>query len=82
MIVSETWQTINDHFVSFLGAIFFLFLIIHIYSNNKIVSVIIVIKTPAPNKKEIKLFRNSSIEIKLEIVANLLRPKLYNDKTN
>ena len=69
--------------MSFLGAIFFfLFLIIHIYSNNKIVSVIIVIKTPAPNKKEIKFFRNSSIEIKLEIVANLLRPKLYNDKTS
>ena len=52
MIVSETWQTINDHFVSFLGAIFFsMFLIMHIYSNNKIVSVIIVIKTPAPQEK-------------------------------
>ena len=30
----------------------------------------------------IKLFRNSSIEIKFEIVINLLRPGLCKDKAN
>ena len=30
----------------------------------------------------IKLFRNSSIEIKFEIVTNLLRPGLCKDKAN
>ena len=38
----------------------------------------IVIKTPKKNK----LFRNSSVEIKVEIVTNLSRPRLYRDKTN
>ena len=32
--------------------------------------------------KKIKLVRNSSTEIKVEIVANLLRSRLYKDKTN
>ena len=44
-----------------------MFLIIHIYNANKIVSVsvIIVIEAPKKKKKKIKLFRNSSIEIKV-----------------
>ena len=42
-----------------------MFLIIHIYNDNKIVSVSVIIVIEAPQKKKIKLFRNSSIEIKV-----------------
>ena len=43
-----------------------MFLIIHIYNDNKIVSVSVIIVIEAPKKKKkIKLFRNSSIEIKV-----------------
>ena len=65
------------------NCIFFsMFLIINIYSSNNIVSVIIVIETLPPPKKKFKLFRNSSIETKVETVTNLLRLRLYKDKTN
>ena len=33
-------------------------------------------------QKKIKLLRNNSIEIKVEIGTNLLTPRLYKDKTN
>ena len=39
-------------------------------------------QTSHAQKKKIKLLRNSSIEIKVEIVTNLLWPRLYKDKTN
>ena len=76
-----------------LWTIFSMFLMINIYSNYKIVSTIIVLetrththththaRTHTHTQKLIKLSRNSSIEIKVEIVTNLLRLKLYKDKT-
>ena len=53
--------------------IFSMFLIIHIYNDNKIVSV--TNSNWDKKKKKKKKFRNSSIEIKVEIVTNLLRLK-------
>ena len=47
---------------------FSMFLIIHIYNDNKIVSAIIVTETLTHKKKFIKFFRKSSTEIKAEIL--------------
>ena len=54
-----------------------MFLIIYTYNNDKIVSAIIRTETHTHKKKLIKLFRNSNIEIKVKIVTNLFRPRLY-----
>ena len=56
-----------------------MFLIKHIYNNNKLVSVIIVIETP---KKKKLIVQKQQHQLKIEIVTNLLRPSLYKDKTN
>ena len=65
---------------------FFFFYVLDntLYNNNKILSAIIVIETLSHThkKKLIKLFRNSNIEIKVEIVTDLLGPIFYKDKTN
>ena len=58
-----------------------MFLIIQIYNDNKMVSVIIIIETLPTSSEKIKLFRNSSLEIKVETVTILLRPRLHKDKT-
>lgn len=46
----------------------------HIYNDNEIVSAIRGIETHSQKKS--KLFRNNSIEINVEIVTNLLKPRL------
>ena len=64
-----------------LCLVFFLYVLdnTHLKQEQKI-QAIIVIETI--KKKLIKLLRNSSIEIKVEIVTNILKQRLYKDKTN
>ena len=64
-----------------LNLLFSMFLVIHIYNNNKTVSALVVIEIFTHTKKLIKLFRNSRFEIKVEIVTNLLRDKAESIKT-
>ena len=69
-------------FNSLVVELFFsMFLIIQICNKNKKVSAISVIETHR-EKKLIKLFRDSSIEIKVDIVRNLLWLRFYKDKNN
>ena len=60
-----------------------MYFIIHIYNNNKIVSAITITEALTHTKKKlITFFINSSIEIKVEIDASLLKPRLEKDKMN
>ena len=60
---------LTEVYFRFYFFFFPMFLIVHIDNNNKKVSVILVIV----KRKKTKLVRKSSIEIKVEIVANLSR---------